>query len=370
MNHKINLIAMIKPRSELSRYWQCSTPHKYGEFTTSSEMKTPYRPPFESKYSILVGSDWGANASSPKRVRLFTPSSSGNNSVASMPNHALQNYLVGAERDRAVSESDRAKVERDKAVAERDRAIEERDKAVAECDRAIEERDKAVAERDRAIEERDKAVAERDRALEERDRAVADMNEALEQAVLESDAAKAELDFANNKVADLRDSVSRLQNQFEDGVIDKYQHLVEERATNQTSILAMHTRQTELANRVAYLESLYRDKSTLLVSQKANKNKVLLIRKFAKLLSPEADPKQQLCVIFDELYDKKKYFKKHARKRLKEKLRGIIRLETCREIKKLYAPWRILEVMDCSQQSLNQVGVCFYTLHAVYVSFH
>ncbi len=87
MNHKINLIAMKKPRSELSRYWQCSTPHKYGELTTSSEMKTPYWPPFESKYSILVGSDWGANASSPKRVRLFTPSSSGNSSK-------LQIYVI------------------------------------------------------------------------------------------------------------------------------------------------------------------------------------------------------------------------------------------------------------------------------------
>ncbi len=68
-----------------------------------------------------------------------------------------------------------------------------------------------------------------------------------------------------------------LQNQVEDGV-DKYQHLIEERATNQSSILAMRTRQTELANRVAYLESVYRDKSTLLVSQKANKNKLLLIQ--------------------------------------------------------------------------------------------
>jgi hypothetical protein len=57
------------------------------------------------------------------------------------------------------------------------------------------------------------------------------------------------------------------------------------------------------------------------------------------LLSPEADPKQQLRVIFDELYDKKKYFKKHARNRLKEELRGVIRFEACREIKKFYAPW-------------------------------
>ncbi len=29
-------------------------------------------------------------------------------------------------------------------------------------------------------------------------------------------------------------------------------------------------------------------------------------------------------------------------------MQGLIRIETCREIKKLYAPWRILKVMDCS----------------------
>ncbi len=57
---------------------------------------------------------------------------------------------------------------------------------------------------------------------------------------------------------------------------------------------------------------------------------------------------------------KRSIFKKHVHNRLKEQLRGLIRLETCREIKKFYAPWRFLEViMDCSQQSLNQVSIFF-----------
>ncbi len=48
-----------------------------------------------------------------------------------------------------------------------------------------------------------------------------------------------------------------LQNQVEDSV-DKCQHLVQEKATNQSSIRVMHARHMELSNRVAYLESVYR----------------------------------------------------------------------------------------------------------------
>jgi hypothetical protein len=108
---------------------------------------------------------------------------------------------------------------------------------------------------------------------------------------------------------------------------------------------------------VAYLEAVSRNKSTLSVSQKKNKNKLVLIQKFAKLLSPEADKKEQVSILFDELYEKRKYFKKYIHSRLNDELRGLIRIENWREIKKLYAPWRILEVMDCSDQSLNQVSI-------------
>ena len=65
---------------------------------------------------------------------------------------------------------------------------------------------------------------------------------------------------------------------------------------------------------------------------------------------------------------KRSIFKKHVHNRLKEQLRGLIRLETCREIKKFYGPWRFLEVMDCSQQSLNQVSI-FLTCYRQFI-FH
>ncbi len=119
----------------------------------------------------------------------------------------------------------------------------------------------------------------------------------------------------------------------------------------------MQARQVQSSQRVAYLEAANRNAMMLRVSQKVIKDKVKLIQKFAYLLSPEIDNRlHQVTEIFDVLFEKRKHFKKYVRAKLRVELRDIIRLETCREIKKFYAPWRILEVMDCSQQSLNQVS--------------
>lgn len=130
--------------------------------------------------------------------------------------------------------------------------------------------------------------------------------------------------------------------------------LQDEKGHHQLSMTVMQARVTDLSNRIAYLEAINRNKSTLFVLQEPHKNKLLLIQRFAALLSPESVKKKQATILFDELYEKKKYFKKYVRTRLKEELRGLIRTETCREIKTFYAPWRILEVMDCSEQSSNQ----------------
>ncbi len=42
-----------------------------------------------------------------------------------------------------------------------------------------------------------------------------------------------------------------------------------------------------------------------------------------------------------------------------------IKMETCQDLKKLFAPWRILEVMDLSQQSLNQVKFIVVLLYSI-----
>jgi hypothetical protein len=43
---------------------------------------------------------------------------------------------------------------------------------------------------------------------------------------------------------------------------------------------------------------------------------------------------KQVNAIFDVLYDKRKHFQKYVRAKLKEELQSMIRMETCREIKK------------------------------------
>ncbi len=189
--------------------------------------------------------------------------------------------------------------------------MDERDTAIADCDRAVNERDIAIADHDEAKSDRDIAYAEWDRVISELNRDVSERD------------------------------------------VDVFHA----RSSAHSIIKEMQARQVQLSQRVAYLEATNRNTTMLRVSQKPNKDKVKLIQKFAHLLSPELDNKmQQMNEIFDVLFEKRKYFKKYVRAKLKVELRDIIRLETCREIKKIYAPWRILEVMGCSQQSLDQVS--------------
>jgi hypothetical protein len=37
----------------------------------------------------------------------------------------------------------------------------------------------------------------------------------------------------------------------------------------------------------------------------------------------------------------------------------LVKQDICKEIRKFYAPWKILEVLDGSKQSLNQVSLIF-----------
>ncbi len=90
--------------------------------------------------------------------------------------------------------------------------------------------------------------------------------------------------------------------------VEECKQLKEEKANYQASLTTMQARLTKLSTRVAYLEAVNRNKSTLSMSQKRNKNKLVLIQKFAKLLSPETDKKEQVSILFDELYEKRKYF--------------------------------------------------------------
>jgi hypothetical protein len=78
-NHQLNAIAIKKRHSDLSKYWQCTTPHTYSQLT-SSDMNAPYQTVKPTKYYSYLVSDWRSNndKSTMKRVRLFSPPSSEN----------------------------------------------------------------------------------------------------------------------------------------------------------------------------------------------------------------------------------------------------------------------------------------------------
>jgi hypothetical protein len=76
-----------------------------------------------------------------------------------------------------------------------------------------------------------------------------------------------------------------------------------------------------------------------------------------KRLLPSLNSRERPSHIFDALYEKYKSFKSHVNTRLKAELCEQIRMEVCREIKAFFSHWRLLEIMDCSQQSLNQVSI-------------
>ncbi len=114
-----------------------------------------------------------------------------------------------------------------------------------------------------------------------------------------------------------------------------------------------------LSSRVAFLEAKSRNKSNLLVPT-SETNKLQSIKLFTKKLSPSLSNTQQLSCIFDELYSKLKSFRKHVTSQLKEAFRDDLCREVVKEIKKYFSPWRFLEIMDCSQQSLNQVSYRSY----------
>jgi len=251
--------------------------------------------------------------------------------------------LLFVERDVALAKLNKVSLERDEAVLKLDTAVADCERAIYELNVALAERDAAIVDRDRAVNERDIAIAERDQAKYDKDIAYAERDRVI---------------YEQNRVISEHDR----------HVSERDVDASHARSSAQSIIKEMQARQVQLSQRVAYLEATNRNSAMLRVSQKPNKDKLKLIQKFAHLLSPELDNKmQQVNEIFDILFEKRKHFKKYVRAKLKVELRDIIRLETCREIKKFYAPWHILEVMDYSQQSLNQVSrldsiVAFFTL--------
>jgi hypothetical protein len=345
-NIALNAMAQKKPRPLLSQYWQCTTPHKYGEVVSARDLSTPYQPVKLTKYNSLqvVTRGSGDVVPSPgnKRVRLFSPRDGDTNDRSNVTVQAMGGMDINAVltgRNIAMIERDVARAEQNKLCRERDRLSDQLAAAVSDLARVKLELANAVLQRDRYQTERDVAREERAAALhdvtvilDQRDQAVADLE--LRHRIA-----------SQNMLAEVQEKNSNLFNSLKE-------------------------KQTQLVQRVAYLEAMNSGASFLRVSQNPNKDKMRLIERFATLLSPELLSKEeQLNEIFEVMFSRRKKFKKFVKAKLCDDIRDSVRLSTCREIKQLFAPWRVLQVMDCSQQSLNQVSIILIS-KCVTIYFH
>ena len=114
---------------------------------------------------------------------------------------------------------------------------------------------------------------------------------------------------------------------------------------------------------------MQKNKSTIVLSDggdKGNWATLNNISKFCKRAFPNMEPKEGTKRLFDILYEFRKSFKVHVNNRMREELYPYFRLKLCREIKQHFAPWHFLQVLDCSNQSLNQVS---HILHHNYSTF-
>ncbi len=81
------------------------------------------------------------------------------------------------------------------------------------------------------------------------------------------------------------------------------------------------------------------------------------IQNFANASFPEKTKQEKLKALFDILYEKLKSFRAHVKRQIKPALLPILQKDISKEIRKNYAPWRFLEVLDGSKQSFNQERV-------------
>ena len=174
---------------------------------------------------------------------------------------------------------------------------------------------------------------------------------------------KYQLDFALKEKETLLKKMSELNGEMQiletsnNNLITENRNLTEEmdRKDEMFSLYAEH--QARLNERVCYLEAQqFIRESRSYVFMGTRGPWVKYIRNFAHALFPEKPKNEKLTALYDVLYDDVKSFRTHVKKQMKAVLIPLARLETCRETRKHFTPWKILEVLDSSKQSLNQVS--------------
>jgi hypothetical protein len=370
-NRFLNNKAMSRPCSELSKMWQCTRPHKLGDLYLSAMHNTPYdETPINKNNSFLVSSFYASTQSSgissSEQVSESVTRSQGSSKRARVD--------VEKDLERAVRDCDKLRQEFDEALSDCNRLRNERDEALKDCNKLRLERDEAIKKCNMEMQEHDDTLNECNMLRHERDKAVSANNKQrqdLEHAVNECnllrnerDEAKRELEKFIHEVAAKQAELVILREELQlsiDGraADTKKSNAVSLDSSRMKVLLENCTEKVRtLTARVLHLEAITMNKSTIHVSSTV-KSKAKSIRNFAKKLYPTLNNKEQLTSMYDELYSTFKSFRKHVKSKLKGLLLDELRMETCREIKKYFAPWRFLEVMDCSQQSLNQVSfVC------------
>ncbi len=124
-------------------------------------------------------------------------------------------------------------------------------------------------------------------------------------------------------------------------------------------LLLVQQKQGNLSGRVAILEvqrASWKSKAYVFVGQTGSR--LTYVAKFVRKLFPEMKSSEGLKALFDVIYEHKKTFRSYVNKKMREVLTPLLQMDACRKIRKHFAPWRFLQVMDCSKQSLNQVRVC------------
>jgi len=239
----------------------------------------------------------------------------------------------------------RALIERDEAHHERHEARHARDEAFRELDLAYHEKREMRRQRDNAILERDAAVIDRNSARSKMESAIAnrdaaDISCAKEQNLL--DKALASLSSLTNEIGRWKSSCQKLQ--------EENKQLLDTLETRNTTIALYEQHQSQLNNKVLALEhnqAGYASKRYVMV--RPNGPKIKYIQNFATALFPETNKKERLKVLFDLLYENRKSFRAHVNRSMKPLLLPLVKQDICKEIRKCYAPWKILEVLDGSK---------------------
>jgi DNA repair exonuclease SbcCD ATPase subunit len=190
--------------------------------------------------------------------------------------------------------------------------------------------------------------------MKERDDAIAEQSllcqrlEAMEQ---EQDRARLEVEKAILECAEqcrvLQSELNILRQRYND-LMEENEVLAQNKNNLQQTLVQCQQKLSNLSSRVTTLE----------VQQESQLKSYFLIRWGLPLVSilssikasfPEQKLNAAVKEVLEILHGNKKKCQSYVNKRVKEFLHPLLRMDICMEIHQHFAPWRFLEVLDCSK---------------------